>query len=128
MDSSFIYDAFLPAFSWSLIVNCVYLAHVVLNFPVELSVIFLPVLVGFYFSWFLDDLKRGFMSLIMFVLLLFILMYVTLSLPIYFGVFYEPSYVDLFNFMVVLSVLRNLIIIMFFTFISYIATIFIKGM
>ena len=128
MDYKFVYDSLIPSISWSIIVNCAYLAHVVLNIPAEFPVIFLPILVGFYFSLFSDDLKRGFMSLLLFVLLLFVLMYVTLSLPVYFGVFYEASYVDLFNFVLFLSIIRSLILVVFFAFISYITTIFIKGM
>jgi len=128
MNYKFVYDSLISSISWGIIVNCAYLAHVVLNIPAEFSVIFLPILVGFYFSWFSDDLKKGFISMLLFVLLLFVLMYITLSLPVYFGVFYEASYVDLFNFVLFLSIIRNLIIVVFFAFISYIVTIFIKGM
>lgn len=127
MDFRLVYDDFFQSIAWSVIVNCAYLSHVVLNVPSAFSVIFLPVLAGFYFSWFSEDLKRGFVSMLLFFLLLFLLMYVTLSLPVYFGVFLEASYVDLFSFIVLLSMLRNLIVIVFFAFISFIAAFFVKG-
>ena len=54
-------------------------------------------------------------------------MYLSLGTPMYLGVFNDQGYVDIFNFMILLSILRNIIVISFFTFISYIVTFFIKG-
>ena len=127
MVSDFIKNNLISSILWSIIVNCAYLSYVVFNIPVQIPIILFPIFAGAYFHWFSSDLKEGFISSVFFIILVFIFMYLSLGTPMYLGVFNDQGYVDIFNFMILLSILRNIIVISFFTFISYIVTFFIKG-
>jgi len=125
--NSFVRNTLLPSVLWGIIVNCAYLSYVIFNVPVQISIILLPILAGAYLCWFSSDLKSGFISTVIFIAIMLFFMYFSLSMPLYLGVFSDTEYMDIFNFMILLSVLRNILVIVFFTFISYIVTFFIKG-
>lgn len=102
-------------FASAVIINLGYVASNLYDVPGVISVIFIPCSLVLWIGWFLKSMKKTIALTIGVVFLSALLLQISLSTPVLFGIIEDISYRRVFVYAVFLRVVRYMFITSFFT-------------
>lgn len=117
----------LVALTIAIVTNSLHLASVMYDVPNFLAVIILPAVTGVIISRVAKHARTSLLALMGYVLLLSMLMYCTLILPAFAGVFEDVSHANYFSWTVALRVFHNIFVVTIFALITNLAGLLFWG-
>ena len=106
-------EQFIVAFCWAIIINSAHMSVIVYNLPRELSTLLFPAVAGAYMGL-RFGLKKGLVSVVLYLIITAALLYLLMSMPSRLGII-DPEFIPLFDLIIGFKVIRSIILVSLFS-------------